>query len=208
MKAAGAESPGAGATFSPSNATHRTMSTSEPIDDRQLAEALRRAGDEQAFRTLYRRHTPRLYAVLNRLAAGSAHEAEDLVQETWIRAVEGLDRFRWDAAFSTWLISIGVNVARDALRRRGRRPEDEWKDGFDVALPPQPHGDRIDLERAIQALPDGARTVLVLHDIEGWPHESIAARLEIAVGTSKSQLHHARRALRTWLAAEPEGYRA
>ena len=184
------------------------MSTADPIDDRQLAEALCRSGDERAFRALYRRHTPRLYAVLNRLAAGSVHEAEDLVQETWIRATEALERFRWDAAFSTWLISIGVNVARDALRRRGRRLEDEWKDGVELAAPPQPHGDRVDLERAIATLPDGARTVLVLHDIEGWTHESIAERLEISVGTSKSQLHRARRTLRTWLAAEPEGHRA
>lgn len=184
------------------------MSNPDPIDDRQLAEALCGAGDERAFRILYRRHTPRLYAVLNRLAAGSVHETEDLVQETWIRAVDALGRFRWDAAFSTWLISIGVNVARDALRRRGRRLEDEWQDGMDAAIPPQPHGDRVDLERAIHALPDGARTVLVLHDIEGWPHESIADRLEISVGTSKSQLHRARRALRVWLAAEPEGHRA
>lgn len=184
------------------------MSTSEPNDDRQLAEALCGLGDERAFRVLYRRHTPRLYAVLNRLAAGSVHEAEDLVQETWIRAVDALARFRWDAAFSTWLIAIGVNVARDALRRRGRRLEDGWQDGTDLAVPPHPHGDRVDLERAIHALPDGARTVLVLHDIEGWPHESIAERLEISVGTSKSQLHRARRALRTWLSAAPESNRA
>lgn len=175
------------------------MSTADPIDDRLLAEALGRADGERAFRTLYRRHTPRLYSVLSRLAAGSVHEAEDLVQETWIRAVDALARFRWDAAFSTWLIAIGVNVARDALRSRGRRLECDWPEGADVVLPPQPHGDRIDLERAIHALPDGARTVLVLHDIEGWPHELIAQRLEITVGTSKSQLHRARRTLRTWL---------
>ena len=171
--------------------------------DRQLAEALRLSGDERAFRTLYRRHTPRLYALVLRLAGASQADAEDIVQETWIRATESLNRFRWDAAFSTWLAAIGVNVTRDLQRRRGRRPEDTWVDGVDAPLPAAKHHERIDLERAIATLPDGARTVLVLHDIEGWPHESIAERLAISIGTSKSQLHRARRALRVWLAFEP-----
>jgi RNA polymerase sigma factor (sigma-70 family) len=176
-------------------------------EDRALADAVGRSGDERAFRTLYRRHTPRLYAVLSRLMGETSAEAEDLVQETWIRAVESVVRFRWDAAFSTWLIAIGVNVARDALRRRGRRLEDTWEDGFEIAVVEAPHADRVDLERAIQQLPDGARAVLVLHDIEGWPHESIAERLGVTVGTSKSQLHRARRTLRNWLEPQPEGHR-
>jgi RNA polymerase sigma-70 factor (ECF subfamily) len=172
--------------------------------DRDLAEAVRRTGDESAFRELYRRHTSRLLPVVARLLGGSRHDAEDAVQETWIRAVRGLDGFRWDAAFGTWLCGIGIRVGRDGLRRRLRGREDLWDESFDPPLPEVPLGDRIDLERGIALLPDGYRVVLVLYDIEGFRHEDIAERLEISVGTSKSQLHRARRMLRTLLAPATE----
>jgi RNA polymerase sigma-70 factor (ECF subfamily) len=184
------------------------MAPDGTLSDRDLAEALRQNGDERAFRALYRRHTPQLFPFLRRLVGGEQVDAEDVVQETWLRAVQSLDRFRWESAFSTWLSGIGVNVTRDWMRRRGRSLESAWDDGFDAPLPETPHGQRIDLERAIAALPDGARAVLVLHDVEGWPHDTIAERLGISTGTSKSQLHRARRALRTWLAPAPEGHRA
>jgi RNA polymerase sigma-70 factor (ECF subfamily) len=168
--------------------------------DRDLATALRRDGAEDAFRELYRRHTPRVHGLLRRLLGGDGRDAEDAVQETWIRAVDGLERFRWEAAFSTWLYSIAVHVGRDALRRRRRDKEDPWVDGFDAPVAEPPLGMRVDLERAIALLPDGYRAVLVLHDVEGQMHETIAAQLGISVGTSKSQLHRARRALRALLA--------
>lgn len=179
---------------------HRRSTTS----DRDLAEAVRRNGDESAFRELYRRHTPRVLPVVERLLGGSRHDAEDAVQETWIRAVRGLEGFRWDAAFSTWLCGIGIRVGRDALRRRCRSREDLWDEGFDPPLPETPLGERIDLERGIALLPDGYRAVLVLFDIEGLRHEDIAERLEISVGTSKSQLHRARRMLRSLLTPATE----
>jgi RNA polymerase sigma-70 factor (ECF subfamily) len=167
--------------------------------DRDLAEAIRRDGDEGAFRELYRRHTPRLLPLVERLLGGSRHDAEDAVQETWIRAVRGLGGFRWDAAFGTWLCGIAIRVAQDAIRRRQRGREDLWDERFDPPLPEVPLGERIDLERAIALLPDGYRTVVVLHDVEGLPHDDIALRLEISAGTSKSQLHRARRMLRALL---------
>ena len=171
-----------------------------PTSDRQLAEALLRTREEGAFRTLYRRYTPRVYQLALRLLGGDVREAEDAVQETWIRAIEGLRAFRWEAAFATWLSGIAIHVARDALRRRLRGREDLWEPTFDPPAPEAPLGERIDLERAIAALPDGYRAVLVLHDIEGMLHEEIGAALEISAGTSKSQLHRARRALRARLA--------
>jgi RNA polymerase sigma-70 factor, ECF subfamily len=174
---------------------HRTSAS-----DRELADALRRDGAESAFRELYQRHAPRVHQLALRLLGGEPHAAEDAVQEVWIRAVEGLDRFRWESAFSTWLHGIAVNVSRDALRRRQRGREDPWTEAYDPPLPELPLGERIDLERAVRLLPDGYRMVLVLHDVEGEPHESIATQLGISVGTSKSQLHHARRALRALLA--------
>jgi len=185
------------------------MAPDSMTTDRDLAEALRHRGDERAFRVLYRRHTPRLFPFVRRLVGGELADAEDVVQETWLRAVQSLDRFRWEAAFATWLAGIGLNVTRDWMRRRGRSLETAWNDaGVDAPIREVPHGERIDLERAIAALPDGARTVLVLHDIEGWPHETIAERLGITTGTSKSQLHRARRALRTWLTPATTSERA
>jgi RNA polymerase sigma-70 factor (ECF subfamily) len=172
-------------------------------DDRALTERLLTAGDEAAFRELYRRHTPRLYAFVLRMVAGSDADAEDVVQETWIRAMERIDGFRWEAALGTWLTGIALNVARSLLRRRGR-----WEgSGDDVPEPWRPapaEAERIDLERAISMLPAGYRAVLVLHDVEGFTHEEIGEQLGIAPGTSKSQLCHARRAVRRMLGPAEE----
>lgn len=167
--------------------------------DQALAQALLLRGDERAFRELYSRHTPRLFQFVLRIVGGSEHDAEDVVQETWIRATEALGAFRWESAFSTWLTGIGLNVARTLLRRQGR-----WELPMDDGTPepwrpPAPHGERIDLERAIALLPPGYRAVLVLFDVEGYSHDEIAERLGIAPGTSKSQLSHARKALRRLL---------
>ncbi len=166
--------------------------------DRALAEQVL-AGDELAFRQLYRRHSPRLFLFILRLMNGQEAEAEDVVQETWLKATERLTTFRWEASFGSWLTAIGLNVAREQLRRRGRRREDVVE-GFDAPAPEIPaRFELMDLERAIRDLPDGYRTVLVLHDVEGYRHEEIAGQLGISVGTSKSQLFHARRRVRTAL---------
>ena len=167
--------------------------------DRSLAEQVL-AGDEGAFRQLYRRHTPRLHQLALRLLGGSEADAEDVVQDTWIKAVEKLDTFRWESAFGTWLHAIAVNVSREAVRRRGRRQETEFPEQMEPAAPaPLERVEAMDLERAIAALPDGYRTVLVLHDVEGFTHEEIAAQLGVAAGTTKSQLFWARRAVRAQL---------
>jgi RNA polymerase sigma factor (sigma-70 family) len=167
--------------------------------DRSLIEAVLKFGDEEAFRVLYRRHTPRLLGFVYRLLPGANPEDEDIVQETWVRACQGLSQFEWRSTFSTWLLGIGLNVVRDNLRQGKRyRNVTEY-------LPPDPpsriedNESRIDLERAIQMLPDDNRMVLVLHDIEGLTHQEIADRLEIPVGTTKSQLFRARRMIREWL---------
>ena len=173
--------------------------------DRDLADRIVADGDEAAFRLLYRRHTPKLWPTVLRMLGGTAAEAEaeDVIQETWIRAVSNLRGFRWEAAFRTWVTGIAVNLCREALRKRGRRRETSTE-----LLPPEAVGGvtrpdpgrRMDLEDAIRSLPDGYRTVLVLHDLEGFTHPEIAERLDIAVGTSRSQLHHARHAIRKHLA--------
>jgi RNA polymerase sigma-70 factor (ECF subfamily) len=125
-------------------------------------------------------------------------EAEDVVQETWQRAAGRVGAFEWRSALSTWLSGILINCARERLRKPGVEPMDPV--AIDLLVARAAREPAIDLERAIAALPDGYREVFVLHDVEGLTHEEIASRLDVAAGTSKSQLFHARRALRARLA--------
>ncbi|NOT06968.1 MAG: RNA polymerase sigma factor [Gemmatimonadales bacterium] len=163
--------------------------------DRELADAVEQRHDEAAFLGLYRRHTPRLYQMLLRVVEVRA-DAEDAVQETWLRAIAALGSFRWESAFQSWLIGIGLNVAHAMVRaRRDDAP-------LPAELPAGASGapeTRLDLERALGRLPAGQRTVLMLHDVEGWTHEEIGRQLGMAPGTSKSQLFDARRGLRALL---------
>jgi len=165
-------------------------------DDRTLVASLLAHRDEFAFRTLYRRHTAVMYGLAVRLLG--AANAEDAVQDAWIRAVERLAAFRWESALRTWLAGIVVNCCRERLRHDWR-----WLDqsaAMDVVTAADaPVELTVDLERAIARLPSGARSVLVLHDVEGHTHEEIGILLQIQPGTSKSQLSHARRQLRAWL---------
>jgi RNA polymerase sigma-70 factor (ECF subfamily) len=172
--------------------------------DRELAAAVLDDGDEGAFRALYRRHTPRLLAFVHRVLGRDEAEAEDVVQETWIRACEGLVRFRWEARFSTWLLGIGLNAARERQGKHARMTAIELERLPETLEPARNGESRVDLERSIRALPDGYRTVLLLHDLEGMKHGEIARRLGISAGTSKSQLFNARRLLRTMLCAPSE----
>lgn len=160
-------------------------------------------GDEAAFRTLYRRHTPRLLRLMLRLMGEPTADADDAVQETWLRAVRALPRFRAESAFYTWLAGIGIRVAAELLRSRARWVA--WEDAAEPAQEPRVgDGERLDLERALATLPDAQRVVIVLHDVEGYTHEEIAARLGVAPGTSKSHLFRARRALRARLSSPDE----
>ncbi len=174
--------------------------------DRWLADRVSRHGDEDAFRTLYGRYTPGLYRFALRVLGGNEFDAEDVVQQTWVNAVEGLDRFRWDASLRSWLFGIALNGCRGLFRRR----DAGWLDleqGPEVPAPRTSPHDRIDLEAALTRLPPGYRTVVVLHDVEGFTHEEIGERLGISPNTSKSQLSRGRRMLRLLLMPE-EGHEA
>jgi RNA polymerase sigma-70 factor (ECF subfamily) len=169
--------------------------------DAELAARFITTGDEDAFRLLFRRHTPRLYALALRLMGGNRADAEDVVQEAWQRAAARLTRFEWRSSLLTWMSAIVINCARERLRKRA--PDAIDPDALD-RMSAGAHGEPgIDLERAIAALPDGYREVLVLHDVEGHTHAEIAQMLGVAAGTSKSQLFHARRAVRARLAGTP-----
>jgi len=162
------------------------------------------SGDAAAFERLYRSHSRRVYAVVWRLCGGQPARAEDLTQEAFIRAWQALPGFRFQSAFSTWLHRLAVNTALMEIRSRGGGQDLETDDGCLAWLPSaDPAGqqthDQMDLERAVATLPERARAVLVLHDVEGWKHEEIAAELGMAVGSSKAQLHRARGLLRARL---------
>ncbi len=158
-------------------------------------------GNEAAMQALYRRHAPRVYAVVRRLAADDS-VADDWAQEAWIRAFRALPKFRGDSAFSTWLHRVAVNSALQGRRQRGRH---ESRESELPATLPAPGADptvlRITLERALERLPEGMREVMVLHDVEGFTHEEIGDMLGISAGTSKSQLFKGRAKMRDMLRA-------
>ena len=157
------------------------------------------AGDQTAFRDLYRQHVGRVYALCLRLT-GDVAAAEERTQDAFVRAWQKLRSFRGESAFGSWLYRLAVNVVWNERRTTGRReqrvapaadPETHERPGSE-----SPVGLGIDLERAIAELPDGAREVFVLFDVEGYGHADIARMTGIAVGTSKAQLFRARRLLR------------
>jgi RNA polymerase sigma factor (sigma-70 family) len=173
-----------------------------PTDDAAL---VRRslAGDLDAFELLYRGHVGRVHGAILRLVGMDRGRAEELTQDAFVRAWQKLSSFRHESAFSTWLYRLGVNTALMALR--ARREESGGDDDLLEAAGgevPFCAGERGDIERAVSALPPRARAVLVLHDVEGWKHEEIAAELGMAVGSSKAQLHRARGLLRRALGAQ------
>jgi RNA polymerase sigma-70 factor (ECF subfamily) len=151
-------------------------------------------GDERAFRLLYERHTPRLKMTLQRLLGARRQDVDDVVQDTWLAGCRGLHGYRGDAKFSTWLTSIGVRTTLNHLERRVDR-DTELLDEMPAPLTTGP-ASVIDLERALAALPDHQRIVVVLHDVEGFTHEEIGEQLGMAAGTSKATLSRARHALR------------
>lgn len=178
------------------------MGTGLNNEDRRLVRRYLRRRDEAAFRELYRRHSPALYALLSRLCGFDREEAQDALQDTWIRACRGLVAFRWESSLRTWLCGIAIMRLRERRRGRMRRPEAEMP----AAEPASPDGgsrtDAMDIERAIASLPEKYREVFVLREIEGYTHDEIGTLLKISSGTSKSQLFRARRALREILGAQ------
>ncbi len=160
------------------------------------------AGDLSAFEQLYKENVRRMYALCYRMA-GEAALAEELTQDVFVRAWQKIGSFRGESAFSSWLHSLAVNTALSERRARRRRTArvmaTDDLSSFDGPQPRRQPEHEMDLEKAIATLPAGARQVFVLHDVEGYRHQEIAEIAGVAVGTSKAQLHRARRLLRTAL---------
>ena len=180
-------------------------------DEFSEAEAIERAkqGDAQAFQALYDKHKRRVYSLCLRMTANTA-EAEDLTQEAFLQLYRKIATFRGESAFSTWLHRLSVNVVLMHLRKKSlpvvsleettQGEEDTPKKDFgadDLALAGSI--DRLQLQKAVDDLPPGYRTIFVLHDVEGYEHNEIATIVGCSIGNSKSQLHKARMKLRDLL---------
>jgi len=175
------------------------------------ADAIEQAkqGNSEAFELLYDLHKRRVYSLCLRMTANTA-EAEDLTQEAFLQLFRKIGTFRGESAFSTWLHRMAVNVVLMRLRKKGL-PVVPLEDGAesDEELPKKELGaqdttlagsvDRLELQRAVEALPPGYRTIFVLHDVEGYEHNEIAGLVGCSIGNSKSQLHKARMKLRELL---------
>jgi RNA polymerase sigma-70 factor (ECF subfamily) len=170
------------------------------MSDARLVAAARR-GDMKAFERLYRGHSARVYGLCLRMTR-SPDIAEDCVQLAFVRAWRNLQAFEGRSAFGTWIHRIAVNEVLSHARNHGTRAEsdeelvvekvespNEGEQEFDAM-------DVMDMERALQTLPQGARHAMVLQAIYGYSHEEVAEMLGIAVGTCKAQVHRARRLLR------------
>lgn len=134
-----------------------------------------------------------------RLSGGRRADAEDLVQDTWLRASKRLALFEWRSALGTWLCAIAINCARERARRRAVEIAGDADAAERIAAPARAPAASIDLERAIASLADGYREVLELYEVDGFTHAEIAASRGVAVSTSKSQLARARALMRAKL---------
>lgn len=166
--------------------------------------ALAAEGDRQAFERLYRRYVIRVYSLCTRLS-GSRTQGAELTRDVFLRTWEKLPEFRGESAYGTWLHRLAIDVVLNARKvdggasdgiEQGGSPTERWND---VASAPH-DAERLDLGQAIDRLPEGARRIVVLHDVEGYRHEEIAEIFGITVGMSKAQLRRARLLLRETLA--------
>ena len=153
------------------------------------------SGDPDAFEGVYRANVGRIHALCLRMSSDTQH-AETLTQDVFVRAWQKLSSFRGDSQFSTWLHRLAVNVILQDRRSRGRRQAREHTvddlERYAVAATQAMPGTKVDLERAIAGLPDGAKKVLVLRDVQGFKYKEIAELTGVTLGTVKAQIHRAR----------------
>ncbi len=174
------------------------------MDSEQLTIQRAIGGDEAAMRALWSRHAPHIDVVVRRLVGGDHDLAADIAQEVWIQIFRALPTYRGESQFGTWAHRIAVNRTLNALRQRRRLANLETNDVEEEFAAVEPDAERKILAASIEAaaaqLSPGARTVFVMHDVEGFTHEEIATALGITPGGSKSQLFKARAKLRRLLA--------
>ena len=164
------------------------------MSDQELIRRFVNRRDEGAFRALYARHMPAVYGLLRRLAGPAVSDADDALQDAWLRAATGLASFRGESAFRTWLTGIALNCLRERWRSARRIDERDDASRLETSAPHNDHA--VDVAEVLATLSADHREVLVLHDVEGYTHEEIAGALGIETGTSKSRLSRARQLFR------------
>lgn len=172
----------------------RMMASVDDEETRWIQKA--QAADQAAFEALYRLHVDKVYGLCLRMT-GNASEAEDCTQDAFIQAWTKLDKFRGESAFGTWMHRVAVNAVLGRMRK-SRREQDRIRAVTETTSVPDSIGDSgglEDIEQAINELPSGARHVFVLNAVYGYSHDEAGSMLGIAAGTSKAQLHRARRLL-------------
>jgi len=152
---------------------------------------------EKSFREIYKANSPSLYPMALRLTAGDQETSQEILQKTWVTAIERLPSFEFRSSFKTWITGILINHCRQQHRQELKRPID--LDETSRELPVTHPIDSMDLEKAINSLSPGYRQAIELHDIQGYTHKEISQLTEMSEGTSKSQLFMARRAMRNYL---------
>ncbi len=191
---------GRGLRFPACQPTQRVSDTPRIDSDEHALTAAAQRGDQAAFGALVRLHSKRAYAVARAIV--TVHEdAEDAVQEAFVRAYQALDRFNVGQSFGPWLNRIVANAALDLARRRKVRSTDELHESLAGSFRDPGEDDELKrrLREALAKLPERMRSVLVLHDVEGFAHAEIGKMLAIPEGTARSDLHHARQRLRVLL---------
>lgn len=170
------------------------------MNDKHLVDEFLKHRSEKAFSTLYTAKTPRLYKMALRLTGHNQHQAEELIQEMWFIAIKKLVSFEWRSELMTWLTGILINLSRSEKKQNARetRAQETLVADSEEEIE-ETRFSTDDLEHAMNKLSPGYRQVVILHDIEGYKHKEIAELLNFNEGTSKSQLHHARKALRLYL---------
>ncbi|MCP3674804.1 MAG: RNA polymerase sigma factor [Gammaproteobacteria bacterium] len=176
-----------------------SLTNNDQIDEVMLITRVKQ-NDLQAFEQLYRIHSGRVFALCLRLSANRAL-AEELSQEAFVRAWQKIRMFRGESSFSSWLYRLTTNVVLSSLRKKQivQVNIDDVPEQSSLTEKQLDTGEILDMEQAIMKLPDGARKMFVLHDIEGYQHNEIAEMTGLAIGTSKTQLHRARKLLQGWL---------
>jgi len=168
-------------------------------DEKKMVNEFLLTKNESHFRQLYRLYTLPLYRLALQLSGGSSSTAEDIIQETWLRAVNQLHGFRWQSTLKTWLSGIAINCCREYNRKENTSNTTIEELENLICNVEQKIENKIDIQRALSVLPHGYREILVLHDVEGYKHKEIGELLGISEGTSKSQLFNARKAMKKLL---------
>lgn len=188
------------------DADSRANLVARQLDPADLRLVLTRAsdGDAAAFAVIYQNYCSLVYGVCVRFTGGDAAWAGELTQDVFVHMWHKLDQFKGDGPFAAWVRRLATNQALNALRAERRRSEHEAphadEPDLEVAAVRSTQDDKIDIESAVAALPKGARTVFLLHDVQGYSDFEIATMTDTARSTVRSQLHRARKLLREALA--------